>query len=93
MVTAHRSHSPWCANGSIVPDGSDPRDARIPPHAKTVARKAIGLEATLVDYDVTMIGALDPADPRRFALAVAGPSALLVSKVHKMLDRAESAAT
>ena len=78
----------------LVPEslgGAGRRGARIPPHAKTVARKAIGLEATLVDYDVTTIGALDPADPRRFELAVAGPSALLVAKVHKMLDRAESA--
>jgi hypothetical protein len=40
-----------------------------------------------VDRDVRMIGSLDPADTRRFELAVAGPSALLVAKVHKILDR------
>lgn len=77
----------------LVPEslgGPGRRSARIPPHAKTAARKAGGLEATLVDHVVTTIGALDPADPRRFELAVAGPAALLVAKVHKMIDRVES---
>lgn len=78
----------------LVPEslgGAGRRGARIPPHAKNAARKAGGLEASLVDHDVTTIDALDPADPRSFELAVAGPAALLVAKAHKMLERAESA--
>lgn len=77
----------------LVPEslgGAGRRGARIPPHGKTAARKAGGLEAALVDRDVTSVAALEPSDTRRFNLAVAGPSALLVAKVHKMLDRAES---
>jgi hypothetical protein len=76
----------------LVPDslgGAGRRGARIPPHSKTAARKAGGLEAALVDRDVTTIAALEPIDRREFRLAIAGPSALLVSKIHKMLDRAE----
>ena len=38
-----------------------------------------------------MIGALDPAaDPREFTLAVAGPAALLVAKLHKIHDRIDT---
>jgi hypothetical protein len=55
-----------------------------------VARKASGLEATLVDRDRMTIGSLDPDDQRHVDLAVAGPSALIVAKVHKILDRADS---
>ncbi len=76
----------------LVPEslgGAGRRGARISPHAKTVARKVSGLEATLVDRDLQTIGALDPADDRRFELAVAGPAALIVAKVHKILDRAD----
>jgi hypothetical protein len=74
----------------LVPEsmgGAGRRGARIPPHGKTVARKVRGLEAALVDRDVTNISALDPRDHRTFELAVAGPAALVVSKVHKILDR------
>jgi len=76
----------------LVPEslgGAGRRGARIPPHGKDVARKASGLEAALVDRDVVTLAALDPTDPRRMQLAVAGPAALLVAKVHKMLDRVE----
>ncbi|MGH7656319.1 MAG: hypothetical protein ACREN6_16835 [Gemmatimonadaceae bacterium] len=69
--------------------GAGRRGARIPPHGNDVARKATGLEAALVDRDVTTLDALDLADPRHVQLAVAGPAALLVAKVHKMLDRVE----
>lgn len=74
----------------LVPEslaGSGRRAARIPPHAQTAARKVSGLEGVLVDRNVSVIGALDAGDDRQFELAVAGPSALLVAKVHKMLDR------
>ncbi len=74
----------------LVPDslgGVGRRGARIPPHGKTVARKVIGLEASLIDRDVMTVGALESGDDRGFELAVAGPSALLVAKVHKIMDR------
>ena len=76
----------------LVPEtlgGSGRRGARIPPHAKHAARKVSGLEATLVDRDMHVLAALDHADTRRCELAVAGPAALIVAKVHKILDRAD----
>lgn len=69
--------------------GSGRRGARIPPHAKHVARKVAGLEATLVENDQREITALDPADTRRFELAVAGPAGLVVAKIHKIGERVE----
>ena len=75
----------------LVPDslgGPGRRAARIPPHSRRAARKVQGLEGALVDRDVYPIGALHAADPRWFKVAVAGPSALLVAKIHKIEDRA-----
>ena len=77
----------------LIPEslsGPGRRAARIPPHAITVARRVNGLEGALVDRDVSTIGALDEEDSRQFVLSVAGPSALIVAKVHKILDRANS---
>jgi len=74
----------------LVPDslgGPGRRGARIPPHGKQVARKVVGLEATLVDNDRREITALEPADGRRIELAVAGPAGMLVAKVHKIRER------
>lgn len=74
----------------LVPEslgGAGRRGARIPPHSTTAARKVSGLEATLVDRDRHTISALDQSDLRQFDLAVAGPAALIVAKVHKILDR------
>lgn len=52
---------------------------------------ARGLEAALVDSSRKSIGALDPAaDPREFIVAVAGPAALLVAKIHKLHDRIDT---
>jgi hypothetical protein len=67
--------------------GPGRRAARIPPHARLTARKVAGLEGALVDRDLHKIGALDPADKRQFELMVAGPAALIVAKVHKIMDR------
>lgn len=74
----------------MVPEavgGPGRRAARLPGHAKEVARKARGLEAALVDKMMTSISALDPADTRSFVVAVAGPMALLISKLHKVAER------
>src|SRR5262249_8771959 len=61
--------------------------ARLEGHGTHTARKARGLEAALVDKQVRDVRALEPADPRVVQLAVAGPAALLVAKLHKLADR------
>lgn len=74
----------------IVPEGIAPpggtRGARLGPHGKRAARKAPGLEAAIIDNDVLTIEALDD-DSRRIAAKVAGPTALLIAKAHKISDR------
>ncbi len=75
----------------MVPEalgGGGRRGARLPePHGNRAARKARGLEAALVDREEREIGALDGRDARRFRVAVAGPAALLVAKLHKIHER------
>jgi hypothetical protein len=74
----------------MVPDavgGGGRRAARLPGHAKEVARKARGLEAALIDKATMSIRALEPDDIRTFDVAVAGPTALLVAKLHKIAER------
>lgn len=74
----------------LVPEGvagAGRRGARLAGHGKRAARQAKGLEGALVDNEVRELGALDPTDPRTFRVAVAGPAALLVAKVHKIAER------
>lgn len=74
----------------MVPEavgGACRRAARLTGHAKEAARKARGLEAALVHKTETAIAALDPDDQRTFTVAVAGPAALLVAKLHKVAER------
>ena len=78
----------------LVPDslgGPGRRGARIPPHGQHVARKVVGLEGALVDRDPHLIAALDAGDHRSFRMAVAGPAALIVAKVHKISERVDAA--
>lgn len=89
----------WLGNGGIAVDlmapealcggGSGHRSARLqPPHNdKMTARRTLGLEAAVLDNDVRVIPALDAADPRSFKIKVAGPAALIVSKVIKIAER------
>lgn len=63
------------------------RSVHLPPHDKLIARRAIGLEGSMIDHDLVEVAALDDADPRRFTVRVAGPAALVVAKVHKLRDR------
>lgn len=63
------------------------RGARVPPHSKLAMRRAAGLEAAVVDRAPLSIAALAPDDPRVFTALVAGPAALLVSKLHKLAER------
>jgi hypothetical protein len=78
----------------LVPDGvagpTGRRAARLPGHGDRAARRATGLEGALVDRDIKTIAAMEPADPRRFDVHVAGPAALVVAKVHKIDERAGS---
>jgi len=74
----------------MVPEavgGPGRRAARLVGHKDQIARKARGLEAALTDKRVVEIAALDESDVRSFSIAVAGPAALLVSKLHKIDER------
>lgn len=63
------------------------RGGRIPPHHKGATRRATGLEAAVVDHAPMTVPSLDPEDPRTAEVAVAGPGALLVAKLHKIGER------
>lgn len=63
------------------------RGADLGQQGKDVARQAHGLEAALVDQDQMDIEALESEDDRRHRIAVAGPMALLIAKVHKINER------
>ncbi len=88
----------WVRGGDeldlMVPHGVSKggrRSARISPHAKHVARKTKGLEGTLVDNKVMELQSLEPElDNRRISVRVAGPAALLVSKLYKLHERLAS---
>lgn len=77
----------------MVPEalaGRGRRSARLPGHGKKVARRAKGIEGALIDNQIREIKALDPNDPRAFRVAIAGPAALLVAKIHKVAERVEA---
>lgn len=63
------------------------RGAVLEGHSPNAARYVRGIEGCLVDFDELVIGSLEVADRRQFALRVAGPAALLVAKLHKLGDR------
>jgi hypothetical protein len=75
----------------IVPDGvatgGGRRAARLGRHGKRAARRAVGLEAALVDHSTMTVTSLEPGDDRAFAVEVAGSAALFVAKAHKIFDR------
>lgn len=74
----------------LVPDavaGAGRRGARLGDHGDKSGRRVRGLEGALVDHSIFSIDAFDPDDRRRFEIRVAGPSALLVAKLHKLADR------
>lgn len=77
----------------IVPEGATTgggrRGARLGEHGRRAARRAVGLEATLIDHQPMAITALDRADSRSVTANVAGPAALMVAKAHKIHDRTE----
>ncbi len=63
------------------------RAARLEGHETGAALKVRGLEGALVDADVMT---MKDADGRSREVRVAGPAALLVAKVHKILDRTDT---
>jgi len=73
-----------------VAPGSGRRSVVLDGHDHHATRRVYGLEAALVDHGPMRIAAIDPDDPRTVRIAVAGPAALLISKVHKIADRVES---
>ncbi len=77
----------------IVPEAAAPpggrRSGRLPGHDRRATRRAVGLEAALVDHSTMAISALDPNDQRVIDVEVAGVAALLVAKAHKLHDRLE----
>lgn len=80
----------------IVPEalaGVGRRGARLAGHGKQAAGRADGLEAALVDRSPMVITALDPTDTRTTIVDVAGPTALLVAKLHKIGERTAHAET
>lgn len=77
----------------MVPEavgGAGRRGARLGPHGNRAVRKARGLEAALVDRRRRTIRAIGGEDDRAFEVAVAGPAALLVAKLHKIAERTGS---
>ena len=80
----------------LVPEavaGAGRRAARLGAHGDRAGRRARGLEGALVDHSRRELRALDSEDPRAFEIRVAGPSALLVAKVHKIADRSQEPET
>src|SRR5258708_1607175 len=74
----------------MVPEavgGPGSRAARPGADAKHGGTQPRGLEAALVDKSIPSLRALDALDARIFSLAVAGPAALIVSKLHKIRER------
>lgn len=77
----------------MVPDaiaGKGRRSVEAPPHDKRALRRAVGLEAAVVDNTVMTIDALATDDDREVEASVAGPAALLVAKLHKLGERQET---
>lgn len=75
----------------MVPDSlagvGGSRGVRVPPHWNQSMRRANGLEAVVLDRRKMWIRSLEDGDLRAFEAWVAGPAALLVSKLHKLAER------
>src|SRR3954452_16771566 len=89
----------WLSPGGVpvdlmVPEaiaGKGRRSVEAPPHDKRALRRAVGLEAAVVDNAVMTIRALAADDDRTVEAQVAGPAALLIAKMHKLGERKETA--
>ena len=77
----------------LVPErlgGRRGRGAALGEHGNSAARQVRGLEGALVSNAPTSIAALSPGDRRSYDIRVAGPAALVVAKVHKILERLDA---
>ena len=80
----------WSQVDLLVPEtvgGPGRRAARLGVHGNNAAMKVRGLEGALVSHTQITISSLIPDADRSCILKVAGPAALLVSKVHKIAER------
>lgn len=68
------------------------RGARLGSHGRLAARKIPGLEAAVLDNNLLEIASLGEGDDRVVKAKVAGPTALLIAKSHKIQERLENAA-
>lgn len=91
-----RQPGTWLNRGGIPVDLMVPealagsggrRGGRIPPHSSQATRRATGLEAAIVDRSRMRVASLTAGDDRIFEAWIAGPAALLVSKLHKIAER------
>jgi hypothetical protein len=73
-----------------IAGGSSRRSAIHPPHDKRSMRRAVGLEAAVIDNVEMQVASLSPNDQRVLMATVAGPAALLVAKLHKIAERRET---
>ena len=94
-----RQPGAWMSPGGIpvdlmVPEalagGSSRRSAVHPPHDRRSMRRAVGLEAAVIDNAEVPVASLSPTDHRSVTAKVAGPAALLVAKLHKVAERRET---
>lgn len=76
---------------AVAPAGGR-RAARLPGHSRGTVLKVSGIEAALVDADIMSVEPIEANDTRAYDIRVAGQGALLIAKVHKILDRAEQEA-
>jgi hypothetical protein len=67
--------------------GRSRRSVEMSGHDRLVARRTLGLEASMVDRGPLTVPALELGDIRQFTVQVAGPGGLLVAKVHKIRER------
>ena len=77
----------------LVPEavgGRSGRGAGLGVHGNRAARQVRGLEGALVSRRRMTVPALADGDCRAYEVNVAGPAALLVAKVHKLMDRVDA---
>jgi hypothetical protein len=74
---------------AAVAAGTGRRSVELPGHDAHATRRTVGLEAALVDHGPLTVSAMELGDPRVCVIEVAGPGALLVAKLHKIVERLE----
>lgn len=74
----------------LVPEalaGPGSRGARLGEHGNRAGRRARGLEAAIIENDIIVVESMDLEDKRAFSIRRAGPTALLIAKLHKIGER------